>query len=187
MTLTNTTLPNAAATPTHPTDGASLSSASQADRTRTQRRSRRALSLIEVVCVIVIIGIAGAIAVPRYVNSVTAYRVEAASKRIISDLAMVAQRARSEHRSITVSFSEVSESYKIDGIQSLDRRSTDYGVDLSADPYQINLSDIDFDKTAVVTFDEYGRPDNAGQLTISAGSHKMVVAVDGSSGRAYIK
>ena len=49
--------------------------------------------MIELVIVVLILGITAAVAVPRYVDSISDYRVEAAAERIAADLGFARRMA----------------------------------------------------------------------------------------------
>jgi prepilin-type N-terminal cleavage/methylation domain-containing protein len=63
---------------------------------RARRPKRRALNLMELVIVMLIMGIMAAVAVPRYVDSVCRFRVEAAARRLATDLEYARQNAKTE-------------------------------------------------------------------------------------------
>src|SRR5437763_15457801 len=95
---------------------------------------RGAFSLIELMLVIGILAVVSAMALPRYANSLHAYRATMAAKRIASDLQLAQFRARSLSTTRTVSFTASSSSYQLIGEADLIKASSTYTVQLGDPP-----------------------------------------------------
>src|SRR5438045_9793911 len=80
-------------------------------------------SLIELMLVIAIIAVVSAMALPRYANSLHAYRATMAAKRIASDLQLAQYRARSLSTIRTVTFTISSSSHQLVGATDLTQES----------------------------------------------------------------
>ena len=152
-----------------------------------QLLSHRAFSLVELLVVMAVIGIMLAIAVPRYAVSATRYRLDAAARRIVSDLSLAQSRARATSKSQPVLFSVAAGTYQMTGMAALDRSSGDYAVTLAGDPYRVTLVSADFGGQASVTFDGYGSPTRGGTIVIQAGGAQRTITVDASTGKAAVR
>src|SRR5690349_12774102 len=95
---------------------------------RFRSRPSFAFSLIELVLVIAIIAVVGAIALPRYSNSLHNYRATLAAKRIATDLQMAQFRARALSTTRTVAFTVTGSTYQIAGESDLTKSGSTYTV-----------------------------------------------------------
>lgn len=143
-------------------------------------RSPRSLafSLVELVLVLSIVAVVSAIAIPRYANSISRYRLDAAAKRIVQDLAVASVQASSSSRSQRVIFDTVSQSYTIPKLENLNAAAGAYAVALAGDPYRVQLVSADFNGSATLNFDIYGNPDNAGTIVIRLGGDTRTIRIN---------
>src|SRR4051794_9808393 len=149
----------------------------------------RGFSLIELMLVIAIIAVVGAIALPRYSNSLHAYRANLAAKRIAMDLQMAQFRARSLSTTRTVAFTLSSSSYQIAGETDLVKSSATYSVTLSDLPYRATITSAQFGTTAgtsSITFNGFGMPNNGGSITLTSGNVNKIITVAPFSGAISI-
>jgi type II secretory pathway pseudopilin PulG len=135
----------------------------------------RAFSVLELVLILAIIATVAAIAAPRYVNSLSNYRCEAAAQRIIRDLGVARAEARSRSTNITVTFDVANNKYGISGVTSLESASAPASLILSDPPYHAQLLSADFGGDEVVTFDGYGLPDDTGTVVVGVGGVTRIV------------
>src|SRR5947209_10986433 len=77
---------------------------SSMNRGQFQIRRCRAYSLVELVLVLVTLAIMWGIAAPRYANSMSRYRAEAAARRIASDFALARAQAKQTSTNVVVVF-----------------------------------------------------------------------------------
>src|SRR5690349_18715605 len=94
--------------------------------------------------VVAIIVIAGAIATPRWNQSLGRYRVDAAARRIVADVLLAQTNARATSTPQTVTFSPGQDSYTLTGLKSFETGAGSYTVSLAAAPYQADLASTDF-------------------------------------------
>lgn len=157
--------------------------------TITHRRSlgAGAFSMIELVLVIAIVAILAAITAPRYAKAGARYRIDAAAKRVVRDLAMARQRARLRGATQTVTFSESTNSYQIAGIAALNDSTKTYTVTLSDNLYQTTLVEADFGGSTSVSFDGYGVPSSGGTISLQIGDYSKTVVLNAETGRAEVQ
>ncbi|MBC8108135.1 MAG: type II secretion system protein [Anaerolineae bacterium] len=149
-------------------------------------RPRGAFTLVELVMAMSIMAVLAAIAIPRYASAISAYRARAAAQRIVHDLAQVQSLARTVSSSRTIVFK--SEGYVIANLRDLDTASTTYTVDLSAEPYNASIASVNLKGgLRQITFDGFGVPDTAGNLTVRAGSSTRTVTIDENTGKATVQ
>jgi type II secretion system protein H len=149
--------------------------------------ARTAFTLLEVVIVLVIMGIISAIAVPRYANALARHRLDAAATRIVADLSLARQQAKTSGTTQTVRFNLVKNVYELDGVQHLDHAGRNYEVLLSQEPYRTEIVSADLGGDAEIIFDSYGVPDSGGTVVLQAGKYQKTVAVEAGSGRASVQ
>lgn len=149
-------------------------------------RSRRAFSLVELVVVVAILAILASVAVPRFANSLLRRRVEAAARRVVSDLELVQRSARIRSAALTVEFDLGVAGYRVAGLTDPDHPQQDYRVSLAEPPYEVDLGKVDLDGDATITYDGYGQPDRGGTIVVRAGGMEVEVTVDAVTGEARI-
>jgi len=150
--------------------------------------SRRVgFSLLELVLVLAMVGVVSAMAVPRYSSSISYYRADMTSRRVVADLALARRHALITGAAETVTFTPASGQYQILGLQSLDHSSNDYIVKLSGSPYHTTLVSASFGGDATVVFDAYGVPDDGGQVVVQAGDFQKTIVLDADSGKATVQ
>ena len=148
---------------------------------------RLGFSLIELVLVLVIIAVMAGVAAPRFSGSSMRLRAAAVAQRIAADLAAARGRARSLSTSQVVIFNLAANTYELPGLQSLDRSTLPYVVELSHEPYKATVVSADFGGTSQITFDGYGRPDNGGLVVVSVGQVLKTIVVDAQTGMATVQ
>jgi prepilin-type N-terminal cleavage/methylation domain-containing protein len=154
--------------------------------TMTSRAPKRtAFSLLELTIVVLIIGILAAIATPNWAAVLSKYRADAAAQRIVTDLGRTQSLAYSTSTTKTLTLDVTQSSYQILGLRGLDRASSTYTVDLTAEPYCSTLVSASFGGAALISFDGYGQPTVAGgTVVVACGSQQRTVTVDATTGKA---
>ena len=150
-------------------------------------RSRAAFTLIEMVIVVLIMGIMAAVAAPRFSDSLCRFRAEAAARRIAADLTLASQQAEAGEADRQVQFSLPANSYSLPGYMDPDHPDIEYEVYLSKTGHPANLVSCDFGGDSFVTFDMYGKPQNAGTVVVQSGGDQKTVRVNGTTGRVTIE
>lgn len=140
----------------------------------------RAFSLLELVVVLSIIGITALIAVPKYANSVTRFRVDAAAARVSEDIELMRTRARAASEPRIITFNETTDIYSITGEKGLDM-DANYVVDLSSGPYNADIVLVDFAGNDYLTVDGYGAVLDTGRIVIRAGDQYRTLFVGTAS------
>jgi Tfp pilus assembly protein FimT len=142
--------------------------------------------MVEMVVVLALLVVLWGIAAPRYGNSMSRYRAEAAARRIAADLGMARAQAKRTSTSVVVYFSTSLNGYGMAGVQSLDHTSANYAVSIAAEPYDSSFVTIPFAKTQV-TFDQYGAADQSGQIVVQSGTYQRTISLDATTGRAVVQ
>jgi Tfp pilus assembly protein FimT len=121
-----------------------------------------------------------AVAAPKFCDSLLYHRVETAARRVKADIDMTRQRARLTSSSQNIAFAN--STYTVSGIQSLDRASSAYTVNLLGSPYSLDSGTATFGASHTLTFDGYGSPSSGGTVVLTAGAHSCTITVDGTTG-----
>jgi Tfp pilus assembly protein FimT len=155
-------------------------------------RPARAFSISEVVVVVVIISALSAVTVPVFSGSIARRKVEAAARRVATDLAFARKRAMQTDTPQSVTFDVANNAYVFEGTKHILKRLSSYDVVLSDEPYGVQMTYASFvgpsqpvnDPTIV--FDIYGVPDSGGWVVIDAGPHRWWITLDAATGKAEI-
>ena len=161
-------------------------------------RSQRVagFSLVELLIVVILVAMLGRIAVSRYGGSIVHHELTAAARRVQADLTLGRQQAMTAGANKSVQFTPGTGRYSLPGLTDLNRPGQSYAVDLGPAPYQVTISSANLDGAGAttITFDAFGRPVYAQppasgvvpSIVLSAGGRTKTVAVDPTSGRAYL-
>jgi len=152
----------------------------------TEREGRSAFSLLELIVILIILAMISAVAVPRVAHAHAEQRVSAAARRLAADLTMAQRQARFTASSQTIVVDTTLNRYELSNFAHPDRPSGAYEVALGSEPYIVDVTSVDFGGDATLVFNGFGRPDSAGQVVLTVGSHGRVVIVDGTSGKVTI-
>jgi len=139
------------------------------------------------VLVVAILGLLAALAVPRLGATLANRRAEWAAKRIVADFALARTQARATSQPVTVSFDPAADAYRIVNVPNPVRPAQEYVVNLSGEPYNVEIASADFGGDGVVTFDEYGLPDSGGDVYLRAGDWLRRIVLDADSGLASVE
>jgi prepilin-type N-terminal cleavage/methylation domain-containing protein len=158
-------------------------------------RKLRGFSLVELVLVVCIMAVAAAMAVPRFASAVTRNRVDAASNRVVADLALAQRHARLSSAGQHVLFDCTTSSYRLPGLADPDHPNSEYEVRLADPPYEATLGNIVLGGNSELIFDPYGVPNTSGSVAVQCGEFSRVISIDaigrttiadGSSGQAAV-
>lgn len=146
----------------------------------------RSFTLVDLIMSLVVIVIIAAIAAPRYYNSLTRYRVEAAARRVATDFALTQRMARNTSASKTIIFDSANNRYQISTLTDLDNPGDPYIVYLQDPPYQAELGLIDLGGDWKVIFDGFGIPDSGGFVDVQIGNVRYKVVLNEITGAAEV-
>ena len=154
---------------------------------RRAEKRRGGFSLLEVLLVLAILAVFAAVAAPRYGRATGRYRADLAARRVVADLRLAQAWAKAASSARTVSFSTATDQYQLVNVPSPDGVSGDYTVVLSAEPYQADLTSVNFNNGSQVVFNGWGLPDHGGTVVLSAGAEQRTVVLDGGTGRVTVQ
>jgi len=147
---------------------------------------RQGMTLVDTLVTVLIVAILAAVSVPRFGATIDRYRSEAAAFRIQADLRWVRQQAVSRSASHTVEFVPATNSYRVAGLEDLNRSGQPYIVNLSEPPYRVELVSSVSGADGHIQFDRFGQPDDAATITVAAGGIRRTVIVDPDTGLASV-
>lgn len=149
--------------------------------------ARRGFTLIEMIAVLVIVGILSAMAVPRFGDAMVRRQAEAAALRIATDIRLARRQALQTATSVTLAFNPVRPSYVIVGMPSLNDPKSDYSVDLTREPYRVQIAKLDSGVKDALVYDGYGLPTSGDfTLVLQAGAQSRTITVDKTVGDPVI-
>jgi Tfp pilus assembly protein FimT len=156
--------------------------------------TRAGLSLIELSIGLGLVAIMASVAVPRYIDALSEYRIQVAAKRMAEDLQWTQRAARQTASPQSITIEPRQHRYQLSHARSLTRRDQTYQVQFDAAPYQIQIVDVqtdpppETDANSAVTlhFDRFGQPDQAMRITLRAGQKLKTVSVASITGRVRI-
>lgn len=128
-----------------------------------------AFTLIELVVVIVIMAIMAAVAIPRFASAASRYRVDSAVQQIIADVNTTAAVANLASESRLIRFDTDADTYTLVGQASRNDGSSDEVIDLSIEPFRVNLLQLSFGGDDELDISGHGLLLESGQLTVAAG------------------
>lgn len=146
----------------------------------------RAFTLLEVVVVITIFGILSSVALVRFAGAAANYRADAATQRIVADIALARARALATSQTRKLTFTLSSSTYTLTNETSLRGGAAPYVVALTADPYLARLTSVSFAGNPQLAFDPYGKPASAGTIRLSVGTVTRTLTVDGVTGQVVV-
>ncbi len=145
---------------------------------------RTGFTLIELATVVIVMGVIATIAVPRFSSFIAVQRLDAASRRIMVDLARAQRDARFTGTSRTVTFNVAGDRYRLWSLNSIDDPTANYVVLLGDEPYGIDIVSASLGGDMNVIFDGYGVPDSGGTVVIGVGTLQKTITLDAETGRS---
>lgn len=136
---------------------------------------RRGTSFAELVITMAVIAIIASIAVPRFARAQDGACVDAAARRLTSELGAIRQRAIISRTAAPVSMTVGSGKFRVSGIDTTGLSCAGGGFDLELSPYGVTVGGTTF-AGSLVTFDAFGSA-NAGKVVLSRGDHSRTVSV----------
>jgi prepilin-type N-terminal cleavage/methylation domain-containing protein len=148
-------------------------------------RRANAFTIVELVIVLLVMSVLAAAATRVFVNSLLFHRVESAARRVKADLDLARHTARLTSTEQT--FTVIGMSYTVGPeMTSLDHPGAPYSVDLSKDPYRLDVLAANFNSLTEVDFNGYGTPSSGGTIVLQARNHQCTLTLDATTGKVTI-
>ncbi len=151
---------------------------------------RAGLTFIDVIITVMIMGILATVAAPKFLDSLTRYKVEAAARQVAADLKHARHHAKTIGATQSVVFTPAADTYDLPGMNDINRAGQPFSVDLAKTGYAAQLVSVSFGPLGTdttVVFDMYGRPDYGGSVVVQTGSEQRTIDVDGATGNVTIQ
>ena len=147
-------------------------------------------TLAELIVVIAIIAICAAVVVP-YAVGTSDLKVISAARVVASDLQYAQNVAIVSQTPVTVTFTPSQNCYALSNasgplIDPMTKESYVVDFDTKSGLGEVHVVSASFSGSGAVTFDEMGVPDNAGTVTLQAGSHVCEIGVASATGRVTV-
>jgi len=152
--------------------------------------SVKGFTIIELLIAIALIAILAAIVVPMAVDT-SDFQAKAAAESLVAALEHAQTEAIVRQDPVTVTFDLTAETYSLSNasgplINPIDKKTFVVDLGPSSDLSDVQLTSADFGGNATVTFDVLGAPDEAGAVTLQAGSDVYTVEVTAATGLVTI-
>jgi len=152
------------------------------------RGSHSGFTVIELLIVVVILAIVGLTALPM-ISSAGSVQIRSAANMISADLEYARSMAISRGQNFSVEFDKNTESYWIEDqagnvIPHPVKKGFNYIIDFRNDGRlnSVDITNVDFNMTAIVLFDCLGSPDNGGTVTLQADGNTKTITVEPVTG-----
>lgn len=152
---------------------------------RAVRLSARAFSLIELLMVMIMMGVIGAMAVPRYQNSLAKYRVDSSANRLIAELERARETARAGSVTIKATVKTSDSTCSFTGVKSLDLKSGTTVIEFNKDPYSTKIRATTYAVGGALTLDAWGQVATAGTIDLVSGGEARRVHVEAGLARPW--
>ncbi|MEM9881347.1 MAG: hypothetical protein AAF800_00325 [Planctomycetota bacterium] len=141
-----------------------------------------AFSLIELVLTTLIVGLLAAVAVPRYAQASANVRLDAAARRVATDLKHAADLARTRSGPVVIGFNQITDQVSIFYVDPGPTTVTASLTELGGPPYRVSIVSADFNGVGLLGFDGFGQPEFGGTVTLRAGGRELMLNVDAATG-----
>ncbi len=147
-------------------------------------RAARGFSLVELVLVLAVIAALAGLAMPRWSASAARYRADQAALRVVADLRLVRDAARTGGAAQRLAFTADSAVYT-STIAAPDGLGGTLRVDLGRDPYRATVRRADFGGATTAQFGAFGTPAAPGWVLLQGGAEARVITLTAAGDVAF--
>jgi type II secretory pathway pseudopilin PulG len=133
------------------------------------------------VITIAVLAVLAAVATPRLAVASARYKLETASARVLADLGQISTRSAAQGANLLFTLDAFRDQYTMIGVPSRGR-ALYHWVDLSRDPYGVDLLGVDFGGLPFVSFTGHGTPEVSGGFVLAVGTQARRFRLESGSG-----
>ncbi len=141
-------------------------------------------TLVELVIVSAIIALLASVAAPRFAGAIATRRLDAGVARLVADCALAQRHAYLISTEQTITFNPSKNTYTLDDMAPIDVGATEYAVNLSSEPYGIDIHAVNFGVDKQLVYSPYGTALSGGTVTLKRGTQARYITVGAETGRA---
>lgn len=151
-------------------------------------RGHRGFSLIELTMVVAIVAVLSAIAVPKFSNATTRYKLDAAARRLAGDIVAAQSEAIATSSSRTLTFNFTQKNYTISSLAEDGSTVVHLTVELDQSPYDITsvAASIASSTTTPIKFDGFGKPNGSGTVQLKIRNDRKTLTIDAATGHVKV-
>lgn len=148
---------------------------------------RSGLTLIDLTVTILLMGIIAAVTAPRFSDSLSFYRADAAAERLATDLRMLQRLSVQRSQPFSLRVRRGRGFYDLIGLDDPDRPGEPYRVELDEYPYQARIAKLSFPQRDEVTVDIHGHFNFGGEIVVTSGASSKTVVFDETTGEVTVQ
>ena len=153
---------------------------------------RGGVTLLDISITVLVMGVLSAVALPKFAVVLESRRADATARRIAADLEYARRTAMTTSRNCSVQFLSSLDRYTMTGVPHPHRPGQNYAVTLSEISEGVQITNVDFDAGATLTYTVHGLPVVgtsplvSGQLVVSSGSASRTLTIDPTTGKVLL-
>jgi type II secretory pathway pseudopilin PulG len=137
------------------------------------------ISMVELVMALSIIAVLASTATLSFRGSIAQAELQQAADRLIADLRLVRDQAKSDQQSYSLKINTVTLRYQAVGVMRL-KSPQDISENLAAPPYRLTSITLLLDGNDTITFDARGNASPVGEVILRRGSKQKTIKIHAS-------